>query len=170
MHKVKIAAGLISIALLGAGVSQAQDFGFRGGPHFGGRGPAGGPGMRGGSENLEGRIAFLKAELLITSSQASQWALYEKYMRDTAAAVDAIKAEIRENRQEIREQVRAAREAGQQPQGGRQAFRKPLLERLADEQDRLEARVKFQQQKYSAITELYKVFSEEQKALAERLL
>ncbi len=169
MQKVKIAAGLIAVALLGAGVSHAQDGGFRGGRHFAGPGMGGGPGLRGGSENLEGRIAFLKTELLISAAQSSQWALYEKYMRDTAAAVDAAKAEMRAGREEIREQVRAAREAGQAPEG-RRAFRQPLLERLSDEQERLETRVKFQQQKHAAITELFKVFSDEQKEIAERLL
>ncbi len=45
--------------------------------------------MQGGSMHIEGRIAFLKAELGITADQESQWAAFADAMRASAGAMQA---------------------------------------------------------------------------------
>jgi hypothetical protein len=68
-----------------------------GGPMLGHQGMGRGMGMRGGhgsicgmmSTHIEGRLAFLKAELAITSEQESLWNGYATAVRDNAKSVAA---------------------------------------------------------------------------------
>ncbi len=55
----------------------------RGGPAFG------------GTDHVEGRIAFLKTELKITDDQAPQWEAVAKALRDQSAAMQAVRDEMR---------------------------------------------------------------------------
>jgi hypothetical protein len=50
------------------------------------------------TDHVEGRIAFLKAELKITDDQAPQWEAVAKAMRDQSAARTALRNEIRSER------------------------------------------------------------------------
>ena len=47
---------------------------------------------------VDGRIAFLKAELNITSAQEAQWQQVETAMRENAKALDQTIAAARQNR------------------------------------------------------------------------
>jgi hypothetical protein len=182
-HTQKIALGLVSLALLGAGVTHAQETaqrpaetqaarqddprGFRGphgfqGSRFDGprgEGRRGGPGhMRGwrgaaSGKYVEGRIAFLKAELKITDAQTRAWEPFAAFMRETAQTRNEAHA------------ARRDRQAQNQPRE-----RKTLVERLGDQEARLAAMAQ-QAGKRKAVTEaLYKTLSDEQKKIAEELL
>lgn len=48
-----------------------------------------------GSDRIDGRVAYLKAELKITPAQATQWAAVEKAMRDAAAGRKAMREQIK---------------------------------------------------------------------------
>lgn len=60
---------------------------------------SGGHAMMGrGSGHVEGRIAYLKAELKITPEQEALWSPLAQAMRESAAASGKLRAELRENR------------------------------------------------------------------------
>ena len=58
------------------------------------------------ADRIDGRIAFLKAELKITDSQQAQWGNFEKVLRDQAAerklAGEKMRAEFQAKRAEFR--------------------------------------------------------------------
>lgn len=58
------------------------------------------PGVHGfhGSDRIDGRVAYLKAELKITSAQAAQWTAVEKAMRDAAASRKAMREQAKADR------------------------------------------------------------------------
>lgn len=94
------------------------------------------------NQHIEGKLAFLKAELQITSSQDAAWASFAASMRKAAA----IKAPARE---------------------GRAAT---LPERLDDQARQLEWRLSVLQAKQAAIDALYTQLDAKQKTLAEDLI
>jgi LTXXQ motif family protein len=103
-------------------------------------------------DHVEGRIAFLRAELKITETQASAW--------------DAFAAALRMNAQKLGE-VRAAMMpqpgAGQQPE--------PTIAARLDLQERwLLARLEGTRTIKSAFTNLYGMLSDHQKKIANELL
>jgi hypothetical protein len=121
--------------------------------------------MRGGrggrfepGKYIEGRIAFLKAELKITDAQSRAWDQYAAFMRDTAKARQA----IFEKRQADRKARRA--ESGERPE------RKPLLERLDQREERAKTMLQSVEKRKAATQALYKTLNDEQKKLAEDLL
>lgn len=106
---------------------------------------------------VEGRIAFLKAELKITDAQSRQWERFAAYLRESAktrvAAAEAA-ATVRRER----------------PAPGQPRERKPLVERLGDQESRLQGLLDQARKRKEAVEALYKVLGDEQKALAEELL
>ncbi len=113
-----------------------------------------GPGMGGMAtiDRVEGRIAFLRAELKITEAQASAW----------NAFADA----LRTNAQKL-EQVRTA----MMSQPGSAAQQAPTLAERLDLQERwLAARLEGTRAIKAAFTGLYATLSDDQKKIADELL
>ena len=144
---------------------------FRGGPGFVGPGFEGPRGrmherMRGGfhgermepGRHIEGRIAFLKAELKITDAQGRAWDQYASYMRETA-----------KERQAMHEK-REAEMKGRRGEPGKPPERKALLDRLNDRETMAKAMLQAVEKRKAATQALYKVLNDEQKKLAEELL
>lgn len=189
MRPLKIGVGLLALTLAAGGVSLAQEAASRpaaeapaagqDGPrvsrsfhglhnaHFNGRdrfrgGPRGMRGFRGDAgQHIEGRIAFLKAELKITDAQSRQWDQYAAFMREAA-----------KTRADAQAAARAAapreRPAPGQPREPRE--RKPLLDRLGDQESRLQTRLELTQKRKAATETLFKVLTDEQKKIAEGLM
>jgi hypothetical protein len=115
----------------------------------------GGPGMMGGmagmharmmTEHVEGRIAFLRAELKITPAQAPAW--------------DRFAEALRANAKKLAEHG-SARPGAAQP---------TLPDRVEHEEHRIAARLDGIRAIKAALSPLYAALSEEQKKLAERLV
>jgi hypothetical protein len=105
-------------------------------------------GMQAGmmTEHVEGRIAFLRAELKVTAAQASAW---DKF-------ADALRA----NARKLSEHA-AGHAPGSPP---------ALPDRVEHEEHRLAARLEGFRAIRAALAPLYAAFSDEQKKLAERLV
>jgi len=138
------------------------------GPRDGGRRDGGprGPGRMGGfrgdaGQHIEGRIAFLKAELKITDAQSRQWDQYATFMRDAAKA----RADAQAARKAAMPQNRPAPGEARQPRE-----RPPLLERLDHHEKRLQTMLQLAQKRKAATENLFKVLNDEQKKLAEDLI
>ena len=110
-----------------------------------------GPGMA-AIDRIEGRIAFLRAELNITEAQASAWNAFADAMRTNAKKLA-----------EVRASMIARPDAGQQ--------QAPTLAERLDQQERsLLARLEGTRALKSAVTNLYGTLSEDQKKTANELL
>ena len=133
-------------------------------------GPMGGPGQpgMGGAERMdraervdrvEGRIAFLKAELKITEAQAKQWEAVAKAMRDQSAALKALSEQRPQHDQTERDRSLSVPE---------------ILTRndaaLAWQTQVLAARSAGQKQFAAAFVPLYNQMSDDQKKTADSLL
>ena len=94
---------------------------------------------------VDGRIAFLKAELKITAQQEPQWSKVAEAMRANAHAIDAARAQLRS---EPKDAVQALEARGR------------LAETMAKNTDRLLA----------AFRPLYQSLSPDQKKMADELL
>lgn len=182
-HGAPIAAVLLSSILASAAAFAAPTGGLSGlngseshatpvhmRGHHGGQ--ARGFGM---TDHIEGRIAFLKAELKITAAQQTQWAAVEKAMRDQSAAMTKLREEFRADR----EKIRAEREKTAKPDGEKREARQPLTapETLALRSKMAEGhakamttRIDGQKQFAAAFTTLYGQLSDDQKKAADGLL
>jgi len=110
-----------------------------------------GPGMT-AIDRIEGRIAFLRAELNITEAQASAWNAFADAMRANAKKLA-----------EVRTAMMAQTDAGQQ--------QTPTMAQRLDLQERwLLARLEGIRALKSAVTNLYGTLSEDQKKTANELL
>jgi hypothetical protein len=110
-----------------------------------------GPGMA-AIDRIEGRIAFLRAELNITEAQASAWNAFADAMRTNAKKLRDVRASMMP-----------------QPNAGQQ--RAPTMaERLDQEERWLVARLEGTRALKSAVTNLYGTLSEDQKKTANELL
>jgi hypothetical protein len=110
-----------------------------------------GPGMA-AIDRIEGRIAFLRAELNITEAQASAWNAFADAMRTNAKKLA-----------EVRASMMARPDAGQQ--------QAPTMAERLDQQERwLLARLEGTRALKSAVTNLYGTLSEDQKKTANELL
>jgi hypothetical protein len=127
------------------------------------RGPVGHrPGFA-GVDHVEGRIAFLKAELKITDAQAPQWEAVAKAMRDQSAALKAL------------HEQRPQREKAAGEKTERRAMTAPeVLARREQAMDyrtkALAVRADGQKQFAAAFSALYDQMSNEQKQTADSLL
>ena len=103
-------------------------------------------------DRIEGRIAFLRAELNITEAQASAWNAFADAMRTNAKKLA-----------EVRASMMARLDAGQQ--------QAPTMAERLDQQERsLLARLEGIRALKSAVTNLYGALSEDQKKTANELL
>lgn len=99
-------------------------------------------------KHVEGRLAFLKAELKVTPAQEPQWIRFAEIVRSTAKNAQATKPPM--------------------VQGGMKAATAP--ERLAHYEKTLTARLETVRVLKAAVGPLYASFSDEQKKLADELL
>jgi hypothetical protein len=110
-----------------------------------------GPGMA-AIDRIEGRIAFLRAELNITEAQASAWNAFADAMRTNAKKLAEVRASMMP-----------------QPDAGQQQA--PTVAEWLDQQERwLVARLEGTRALKSAVTNLYGTLSEDQKKTANELL
>jgi len=112
------------------------------------QGAAMGMRMQAMTEHVEGRIAFLRAELKITDAQSRDWNQF----------ADALRANAKSHAD-----VHGAAVRPDDPQPN-------LLQRLQQQEQLLAARQKAAQQIVLTLTPLYTAFSDEQKRLADRLV
>jgi hypothetical protein len=103
--------------------------------------------MMGMAEHVEGRLAFIKAELKITDAQQPQW----------NAFADAVRANAR------------AMKDMAMPMMGQEAQPRTLPERLAQHEKMVSLHLESLQQLKSAVDPLYAVLSDEQKETADAL-
>ena len=108
-------------------------------------------------KHIEGRIAFLKAELKITDAQSRQWDQFAAFMRDAA-----------KTRAEAQAAAKAAPGGPGTPDAPRE--RKPLLDRLGAREKGLQTMLQLAQKRKAATENLYKVLTDDQKKLAEDLM
>jgi hypothetical protein len=110
-----------------------------------------GPGMT-AIDRIEGRIAFLRAELNITEAQAGAWNAFADAMRTNAKKL-----------REVRISMMPQPDSGQQ--------QAPAMAERLDQQERwLVARLEGTRALKSAVTNLYGALSEDQKKTANELL
>ena len=103
-------------------------------------------------DHIEGRIAFLRAELNITEAQASAWNAFAETMRANAKKLGEVRASMMP-----------------QPDAGQQQA--PTIVQRLDQQERwLIARLEGTRALKSAVTTLYGTLSEDQKKTANELL
>jgi len=110
-----------------------------------------GPGMV-AMDRIEGRIAFLRAELNITEAQASAWSAFADAMRANAKKLAEARASMMP-----------------QPSAGQQQA-PTIAERLDQQEQWLLARLEGTRALKSAVTNLYGTLSEDQKKTANELL
>ncbi len=113
----------------------------------------------GGVDRVEGRIAYLKAELKITDAQNSAWESVAKSMRDQSAALKALRDQRPQRDQAERERTLTAPEA--------LARRNDMI---ALQTKALAVRAEGQKQFTDAFTKLYAQLSDDQKKSADSLL
>ena len=107
-----------------------------------------GMGMPSGAEHIEGRLAFIKAELKITDAQAPQWNAFAEAVRGNAASM----AEVRKSMM-----------SGQ----GAPAT---LPERLSREDKLVTAHLAALKKAEEAVTQLYGVLTDDQKKVADTIV
>ena len=122
------------------------------GMQHGGMMPMMGMGMMGMADHVEGRIAFLKAELKITDAQLSQWNTFADTIRSNAQRIGEMR--------------------GTMMQGGMMGQTATLT--APDHLDRMEktmtAMVEAVRSTKAALGPLYAMLSDEQKKMADALL
>jgi hypothetical protein len=172
--KVSLAALAIAVGLGGGAAYLSPSF-----AQVPGGGPAvgehkGHPGFHrarmGSFGRIDGRLAFLKAELRITPAQETQWAAFEKVMRDNAAetkaSVEKMQAERKKAFEERKKAADEAKAAGKEPP----AIKRPgAVERMERMQEFAKVRIERQAKLLAAFKPLYASLSEDQKKVADGL-
>lgn len=100
------------------------------------------------ADHIEGRIAFLKAELKITEAETPQWKAYADALRKSVAQAGRLRAETMQ----------------------RMALSTDLPARLASQEQLLRDRLDLLHQQGPSLLALYAALSEEQKRTADQLL
>ena len=153
------------------------------GPSFAQMGPGGHGGPGGGkhhharmhserADRIDGRLAFLKAELKITPAQQGKWDDYEKVLReqsaDRKAQAEKIRAERQAKRTEFQQKAEAAKAAGQTVE---RPERKQLsaVEKMEMRQKMMKAHQEQQEKVLDAFKPLYASLSDDQKKTADEL-
>jgi len=106
-------------------------------------------GAQSGAEHIEGRLAFVKAELKITDAQAPQWGTFAEAVRRNAGAM----AEMRKSMM-----------------GGQGAAPATLPERLAREDKLVTAHLAALKKTEEAVAQLYGVLTDDQKRVADTIV
>ena len=120
------------------------------GMQHGGMMPMMGMGMMGMADHVEGRIAFLKAELKITDAQLSQWNTFADTIRSNAQRIGEMR--------------------GTMMQGGMMGQTATAPDRLDRMEKMMTAMVEAVRSAKAALGPLYAVLSDEQKKMADTLL
>lgn len=171
-----LCAALVAIGMAGpAFASDRDDDGYRGGGGYGkqrqcrhggrkghmghhrkGRGHGA---MRGGmmKGRIDGRLAFVKAELKITDAQTAAWDQFAGVFKTLAETRKAMKEQRREERKEARED-----------DGDKE--NKTLLERLEQREARVSMRLDHIKAKREGLAKLYDVLDDDQKKTAEEVI
>ena len=105
-------------------------------------------GMQSGAEHVEGRLAFIRAELKITDAQTPQWTAFAEAVRRNAGSM----AELRKSMM------------------GGQGTPAPLPERLAREDKLATAHLAALKKTEDAVTQLYGVLTDDQKKVADTIV
>jgi len=105
-------------------------------------------GMQSGAEHVEGRLAFIRAELKITDAQTPQWTAFAEAVRRNAGSM----AELRKSMM------------------GGQGTPAPLPERLAREDKLATAHLAALKKTEEAVTQLYGVLTDDQKKVADTIV
>lgn len=158
-------------AVLGLGIvagSVQPSFAQFGGPGQGRHAAHHGP----RADRIDGRVAFLKAELKITPAQESKWQEFEKVLRQQAAerrtAGEKMRAEMQAKRAAFQQQVEEAKAKGQPiPRPTRESV--SAIERMERQQKFMKARLESQEKMLDAFKPLYASLSDEQKKTADEL-
>jgi protein CpxP len=111
------------------------------------------------TRHIEGRIAFLKAELKITPAQEPAFLPFAQAMRQNAAEL----GKIVEKRRERRDAIRAKEAIGER-------LRVSALERMQQRAEMSKARAEQNQRMLAAFKPLYEQLSDEQKKTADELI
>ncbi|MFN4089259.1 MAG: Spy/CpxP family protein refolding chaperone [Alphaproteobacteria bacterium] len=134
-----------------------------------------GPGFS--MRHIDGRLAFLKAELKITEAQEPQWDAVETALRSSAERMSELRREMRGDRPARGERgPRGERmQRGERGDPGQRAERpeRPRLnpvERLERMEKASAATAESAREVRTALAPLYESLSDEQKAMADRLL
>ena len=106
-------------------------------------------GMQSGAEHVEGRLAFIRAELKITDAQTPQWTAFAEAVRRNAGSMA---------------------EMGKSMMGGGQGAPATLPERLAREDKLVAAHLAALKKTEDAITQLYGVLTDDQKKVADTIV
>lgn len=152
-----LAAGALVLAL--AGPVAADDETYSWSPHWGmggmmggwGAGPGAGWGPEAMVDRMDGRLAFLKAELKITEAQTGAW---DEFAATIRSARESHVATMRSMMEEMR---------------SGEAFKKTLPERLALRQTHMEARLEEIKSMAASVDKLYEVLDETQKKTADEM-
>lgn len=123
------------------------------------------------ADRIDGRIAFLKAELKITPAQQGAWDGFEKVLRqqaaDRKAAGEKMRAEWQAKRAAFKQQADDAKAKGTTAPT---PTRPSAIERMERQQAFMKARIDSQSKVLDALKPLYASFSPEQKQTADQLL
>jgi hypothetical protein len=106
-------------------------------------------GMQPGADHIEGRLAFIKAELKITDAQAPQWNTFAEAVRGNAGAM----AEMRRSMM-----------------GGQGAAPATLPERLGREDKLVTGHLAALKKTEEAVAQLYGVLTDDQKKVADTIV
>ncbi len=163
-----VAAGTAVLLLTSLGIAAGQDRAsppMQPMPQGGMTGPGGampmmgGPdrmgmmGMMGMADHVEGRIAFLKAELKITEAQTSQWNAFAEALRSNASRMSGMPAIMMQG--------------GMMAQDGASVSAPDRLDRMEKMMSAMLEKVKATK---AALAPLYAVLTEEQKKVADQLI
>jgi hypothetical protein len=105
-------------------------------------------GAQAGADHIEGRLAFIKAELKITDAQAQQWNAFADAVRGNVGSM----AEMRKSMM------------------GAQGTRATLLEQLAREDNLVTLHLAALKKTEEAVARLYAVLSDDQKKVADTIV
>ncbi len=122
-------------------------------PMMRGGGPMGRMGMMGMAEHIEGKIAFLKAELKITDAQMPQWNAFADALRAAARRMSEMQATIMQG--------------GMMDQGNAPVSVPDRLERMEKMMTAMLERLK---ELKAGLMPLYAVLTDEQKKMADELI
>ena len=104
-------------------------------------------GMQPGAEHIEGRLAFIKAELKITDAQAPQWNAFAEAVRGNAGSMAVMRKSM-----------------------GGQGAPATLPERLAREDKLVAAHLAALKKTEEAVAQLYGVLTDDQKKVADTIV
>ena len=122
-------------------------------PMMGGPGRMGMMGMMAMADHVEGRIAFLKAELNITEAQMTQWNAFADASRENARRMSGMPAMMMQG--------------GMMSQDGASVSAPDRLDRMEKMLTTMLEAIKATR---AALTPLYAVLTEEQKKVADQLI